>query len=366
MPKYPTMMGPTLSKGLTGMSKKQLGSDKGLKSAQETKDIIDRLSIAEAPYKDELEDLAVLLCKEMFPIIEDQGYQINAKIVPIDDVNASLSEVDQDMQPFTSQERHRIGNATVQGAAVEAMRNFQFNDMYNDYIAAIDPNLRKEYADITKKIFQVYNDPITIPMMLQIAYAGQVSGAGSSKHRKIGGDIKENEAGKKTYIIDALGVCFPVLVHEIIKGTIDILEQHNLTGGSKEANQAIVDAVDTLENEIEDIQYGPFIYRAILKPFENSKYKQDLRLREFLLVNIYKIKDNADFSNYVRSALASYVVDEYNSASTKDKKHLQDAYNELIQPAVKAKWQADWRRWTIWADKAIQTGYDYYSNKDKR
>lgn len=361
MPKYPTMMGPTLSRGLTGMSKKQLGSDKGMSSAIETKEIIDRLAIAEAPYKDELEDLAVLLCKEMFPIIEDQGYQINAKIVSIDDVNTSLREVDKDMQPLTSKERHRIGNANTQAAAIEAMKNFQFNDMYNDYIAAIDPNLRAEYAKITKKIFQVYHDPITIPMMLQTAYAGQASGAGSSGFRRVDGGIKEDQTGKKTYIIDALGVCFPVLVHEIIKGVHSVLQLNNLTGGSKEANQAIVDAVDTLKNEIEDIQYGPFIYKAILTPFENSKYKQDVRLREFLLVSIYKIKDNADFSNYVRSALASYIVDQYNSSSTKDKKHLQTAYNELTEPAVKAKWQSDWRKWTAWANNAMDQGHEYYN-----
>lgn len=363
MPQYPQMMGSTLSKGLTGLSKKQLGSGKGVKSAQETMEIIARLSKAEAPYKDELEDLAVVLCKEMFPIIEDQGYQINAKIVPIGDVNASLQEVDQDMASLDPKQKRRVTNAITQGASVRATENFQFNDLYNDYIAAIDPKLREEYANITKKIFQVYHDPITIPMMLQTAYAGQAPGAGSSKVRIIDSGLNEDQTGKKTYAIDALGVCFPVLVHEIVKGLYEILSRHSLSGGSKEANQAIVDAVDTLQNEIDDIQYGRFIHEAILVPYENSQYKNDARLRELLLVSIYKLNDT-DFSNYVRTSLASYIVDIYNGASDKDKKHLQDAYNELIQPAVKARWQTDWKKWMGWADGTMAQGDRYYKKKD--
>lgn len=363
MPNYQQMMGPTLSKGLTGLSKKQLGSDKGMSSAIETKAIIDRLSIAEAPYKEELEELAVVLCKEMFPIIEQNGYQINAKIVTIDDVNTSLSEVDQDMQPFDPKQKRRVTNAITQGASVRATETFQFNDMYNDYIAAIDPNLRTEYANITKKIFKVYHDPITIPMMLQTAYAGQVSGAGSSKVRSVDSGINEDGAGKKTYIIDALGVCFPVLVHEIVKGLHEILSRQSLGGGSKEANQAIVDAVDTLQNEIDDIQYGRFIHEAILMPYENSNYKYDARLREWLLIHIYKLGD-ADFANYIRTSLASFIASAYGSASPKDKKTLQDTYNELIAPEVKAKWQADWRKWTTWADNAMAQGDRYYKKKD--
>lgn len=363
MPEYSQMMGSTLSKGLTGLSKKQLGGGSGMSGARETAEIIARLSKAEAPYKDELEELAVVLCKEMFPIIEDQGYQINAKIVSISDVNASLQEVDQDMSPFDPKQKRRVTNAITQGASVRATENFQFNDMYNDYIAAIDPKLREEYVKITKKIFQVYHDPITVPMMLQTAYAGQAAGAGSSKVRLVDKGLSENAPGGKVYAIDALGVCFPVLVHEIVKGLYEILSRHSLSGDTKEANQAIVDAVDTLQNEVDDIQYGRFIHEAILMPYEESAYKDDARLREFLLVNIYKLSD-VEFSNYIRTSLAAYVVGIYNSASDKDKEHLAEAYNDLIQPTVKAKWQADWKKWTGWAEGTMAQGDRYYKRKD--
>ena len=362
MPDYQQMMGSTLSKGLTGLSKKQLGKGNGMSSAQKTMDLIARLSIAERDYKDELEELAVTLCKEMFPIIDQQGFQINARIAPISDINASLQEVDQDMGAFTDEEKRRAINAITQGASVRATENFQFNDLYNDYIAAIDPELRNKYAELTKHIFQVYHDKMTIPMMLQTAQQGIAPGAGSSKVRTID-SISEANAGKKTFAIDALGVCFPVLIHEIVKGLYEILSRHGLSKGSKEANQAVVNAVDTLENEIDDIQYGRFIHEAILVPYENSQYKNDARLRELLVVSIYKLGD-IEFANYIRTALASYVVDQYNSAPTNEKKLLQAAYNELTQPAVKAKWQADWKKWMGWADGVMAQGDRYYKKKD--
>ena len=361
MPDYKNMMGPTLSKGLTGLSTKKLGGGSGMSSAKETMDIIARLSRIEAPYKEELEDLAATLCKEMFPVIDEAGYQINAKIAPISDINASLREADQTSVPFSDEERRRIINANTQGASVRATEDFQFNDLYNDYIGAINPELRTEYANLTKHIFKVYHDKMTIPMMLRTAQAGEVAGAGSSKVRVVGGDIKEDKAGKRAYIIDAMGVCFPVLIHEIVKGLYEILSRHGLTG-TKDANQAVVDAVDTLENEIDDIQYGRFIHEAILMPYERSQYKHDARIRELLIVSIYKLKD--DFAEYVRTALASYITSEYNGASDKEKKYLQHAYNELMEPAVKAKWQADWKKWTGWANGVMAQGDRYFKKKD--
>lgn len=360
---YSGMMGSTLSKGLTGMSSQELGKDKGYKSAAEVQTIIDELSIAEADYKDELEYLAVVLCEKMFPFTKDAGYQINAKLVTTQDVNASLAEADQGMAPFTHKEKRRVSNAFVQGAAVKAMEEFQFEDLYHDYMSKLPQGLREKYAAITRKVFKVYHDPITIPIMLQTAYANIAPGAGSSKITPVGGDIKEDKAGKKTFIIDAMGVCFPILIHEIVKGINSALARHGLSGGSKEANQAIIEAVDTLVNEIDDIRYGKFIHNAVLAPYDNSNYKQDARLREVLLKKIYQL-ELSDFSNYVRTALAVYIVEVYNKATNKNNKQIQDAYNELMDPTVKAKWQADWKKWTAWAEDILSRGERYYKKKD--
>jgi hypothetical protein len=84
--------------------------------------------------------------------------------------------------------------------------------------------------------------------------------------------------GTGQFIIKARAICFPMLVHEIVKGLYEIVGTEGF-GPDKEKNQAIVNAVDKLENEPRDIQYGKFMYDPINKLYIDSDI-DDARVRE--------------------------------------------------------------------------------------
>jgi hypothetical protein len=84
-----------------------------------------------------------------------------------------------------------------------------------------------------------------------------------------------------------------MLVHEIVKGLYEIVGTEGF-GADKEKNQAIVGAVDKLENEPEDLRYGKFIYDAISDLYNKSNI-DDPRVRELLFASVYKLPDSEFF-----------------------------------------------------------------------
>ena len=98
----------------------------------------------------------------------------------------------------------------------------------------------------------------------------------------------------------AKAICFPMLVHEIVKGLYEIVGTEGF-GADREKNQAIVGAVDTLANEPRDLQYGKFIYDAISKIYNESNI-DDARVRELFFAEVYKLIDD-EFFPFIENAI---------------------------------------------------------------
>ena len=101
--------------------------------------------------------------------------------------------------------------------------------------------------------------------------------------------------------IQARAICFPMLVHEIIKGLYELISLQGFKGADKKANQAVVDKVDLLKNEPEDIKYGKFIYDALNGIFADSNY-EDPRIREFFFTEIYRLGEK-EFIAFIENAI---------------------------------------------------------------
>jgi hypothetical protein len=102
------------------------------------------------------------------------------------------------------------------------------------------------------------------------------------------------------FIIKAQAMCFPMLVHEIIKGLYEIVGTEGF-GSDKEKNQSIINAVDKVSNEPEDLRYGKFIYDAINDIYISSDV-DDPRVRELFFAAVYKLSDN-EFFPFVENAI---------------------------------------------------------------
>lgn len=360
--KYENIFSPqTLSK-LDKQSQENLKDMLGDKTLMQTmissQKLIDEIIAIEAPYKEQLEQLAIEMVEQIYPIVIDENIYIDAKIISMTDVGNSLDE------SITPEGRRRVINGISQGAALRGTFSFY---LFKEYIEAIDESLIQKYNELLKNTFGVYDDKNAVAMFLSALAQGQKSAGGSSKviineikiisgtisfqqkeikniinglmldmndpfnkrlyniHNikelkswledycgtdaddrntwpdRVLGDLKiikeNNESG---ITIQAKAICFPMLVHEIIKGLYELVGMSGFKG-NKEENQQIVDKVDTLSNEVEDLQKGKFIYDALNNIFADSKYNEP-RIREYFFQEVYQL-DDQEFIELIENSI---------------------------------------------------------------
>ena len=288
MPKYQDIFSPETLEKLNQKSAESLrlllGNQDLIRVMMSSQALLNDIIAAERPYQQQLEDLAVSIVKEMYPTLNDENIDIDAKIVSLSDVGASLDEA------TPGEKRRRVINAITQGASVASLA--EFFRIFKNNIDEIDPSLYDKYNQIMNQTFGIYDNENAIAMMLAAVASGQKLAGGSSK-------IVISEA----LGIRARAVCFPMLVHELIKGYYGILGQRGVKG-DKETRQAIVNKVDTLSNEPEDIRYGKFIYKAIDNIFQAFADTDDKRVQTFFFQDIYDLDDN-EFFSFVENAINS-------------------------------------------------------------
>jgi len=241
----------------------------------------------EAPYKAQLEQLAVNMVEDLYPVIEEQGIKIDAGLT---DMNGTRDELAEDISP---EGRRRVINAITQGAALKGTFSFY---LFKDHLDAIDPTLVSKYNEVMKRTFGVYDDDNIIAMMMTLLARGvDLKGAAGGSSKVI---IKEEAESGIT--IRARAICFPMLVHEIIKGLYELISLQGFKG-DKQQNQAVVDKVDKLEHEPHDLRYGQHIFDAL-----NDIYVEyggdDSRVREYFFQEIYQLEDE-DFIEYIENAI---------------------------------------------------------------
>lgn len=116
-----------------------------------------------------------------------------------------------------------------------------------------------------------------------------------------------NESQESGITIRARAICFPMLVHEIIKGLYELISLQGFKG-DKEQNQAVVDKVDKLEHEPHDLQKGKFIFEALNNLFADSSYN-DPRIREHFFIEIYQL-DDEEFLEFIENTINGELTKE--------------------------------------------------------
>jgi hypothetical protein len=286
-------------KGKSGSSLQQMLGGKNLNQAMSrTGELLDELMQAEEEYRDELEMVAVQMVTDAFPIVDYANIRIEAKIVtsqsdfkmqappPQEDPSSpNFGEGD----PEKLKAKRRIINGITQGASV---RGAFWYLMFKEYLDAINPELVDKYKEILKLAFGIYDDEKAIALMLAMLAQGQKIQGGESE--------MEYDEQEEQFVIKAAALCFPMLVHEIIKGLYEIMGTEGF-GRDKEQNKAIVGAVDKLSNEPRDLQYGKFIFDALLDIYKESNIDDD-RVRDLFFTEVYKLTDD-EFFPFIENAI---------------------------------------------------------------
>jgi hypothetical protein len=274
-----------------------LGSKDLMTVLRQSQTVLNEIVQAEDGYRDELEMVAAQMVTDAYPIIDYANIKIDAKIVNINDLDIPNPPEGEDPaspdfgedDPEKLKAKRRIINGITQGASIRGAFGFL---LFKEYIDDINPELVNKYNEILKLAFGIYDNEDAIAMMLAALAQGQKMQGGESE--------MEYDEENEQFVIKAKAICFPMLVHEIVKGLYEIVGTEGF-GADKEKNQAIVGAVDKLSNEPRDLQYGKFIYDAISKIYNESNI-DDPRVRELFFAELYKTPD-AEFFPFIENAI---------------------------------------------------------------
>jgi hypothetical protein len=283
-------------KGKSGESLRQMVGNKPLMQTMlRSKEVLDQIIAAEEGYRDELEMVAIQMVTDAYPIVDYANIKIIASIGNDMDIEMNPNNEDPATPDFGTDDpekmkaKRRIINGITQGASVRGAFGFM---LFREYLDQINPDLVSKYNEILKLVFGIYDDENAIAMMLAAISQGQKMQGGESE--------MEYDDENDQFIIKAQALCYPMLVHEIVKGLYEIVGTEGF-GSDKEKNQSIINAVDKVSNEPEDLRYGKFIYDAINNLYVNAGI-DDPRVRELFFAEVYKLEDN-EFFPFVENAV---------------------------------------------------------------
>ena len=281
--------------------------------------LLNDVILAEKEYRDELEMLAVQMAKDAYPILDYNNIKIDAKIVDLSQLDMPMGDNDEDNNPASPdfgeddpeklKAKRRIINGITQGASVRG--SFWFL-LFRDYLDQLDPALVEKYNKLMNLVFGVYDDENAIAMMLAALAQGAKIEGGESK--------MDYDEENDQFVIKARATCFPMLVHEIIKGLYEIIGSEGASLDPQKA-QAVINQIDKVGNEPRDLQYGKFIYDAINKVYEQSNM-DDSRVRDLLLVELYRLSDN-EFLSFVENAINDELSSQQRQWATNTMKDIE-------------------------------------------
>ena len=291
---YEKIFSPKTMASLKGKSGESLRAMLGNKDLMQTmvrsQALLDEIIDAENGYRDELEMIAAQMVTDAYPIIDYANIRIDAKIVGMGDFGGGGEEEELENLPLEAEKaKRRIINGITQGASIRGAFGFM---LFKEYIDNINPALVEKYNEILKLAFGIYDDENAIAMLLAALAQGQKAQGGESE--------MEYDEENEQFVIKAKAICFPMLVHEIVKGLYEIVGTKGFSA-DREKNQAIVNAIDKLSNEPNDLRFGKFLYDAISKIYNESDI-EDARVRELFFGKVYELPDE-EFFPFVENAV---------------------------------------------------------------
>ena len=261
--------------------------------------LIPEIIAAERPHIDLLEEIAKEIVTQAYPIIKYSKIKINASIGE-GELPKGTPGKEEEEQPnielpqstLTGEKKRRIINGITQGASIRGTFAFL---MFREYLDDLGEDMVNRYNEVMKSVFGIFDDENAIAMMLALLAQGQKSQGGESEAEF------DEETG--TLTINATAICFPMLVHEIVKGLYEILSLQGF-GTDAEQNKSIVGKADQLAAEPNDMRFGKFIYDAANKLYIESGIEDD-RVRDFFFTELYKIDDETEFIGFVENLVTS-------------------------------------------------------------
>ena len=239
---------------------------------QEMFNIMQQVSEIELNHKDALEQLAIDIVSEEFDIPEDM---LRASLVPpgsdldLDDDDGD-DEEEEEFVPKSAERmkeldlevgKRNVLNALMQGASKKG--HYIFHEVA-DELDKIDPRLMGLYGKLMSLAdFQYWIIPDS-------TMGGTIGGTEKIKWEK---DEEEKDEKEKP-VVEATAWIFPLLVHELIKGIME-LAAIGWAEGHLEADEQkhVIGRADTIAGEMWGMRLGPGMWEKFLDCLEDEDYK---------------------------------------------------------------------------------------------
>lgn len=273
----------------------------------------------ESNHKAELEKLAIEMVRKEFNMSEDV-VEITAELTDNISLEGTQKEssprmVEVEFEDHASIEnanknvyKRRFLNAMTQGAAKKSSHMFH---MVEKELSAMDPRLISKYGKLMAAADYCY---YVEPDMHEVA-----NGSTNSVGKSIVGGIMEvdfpTDENSKCHI-KAQAMTFPVLVHELVKGVMEILSAHGLPE-DESISEFVIGKSDFLAAEPWDMRLGPALWERFTTLFDEDSFK--------LKHNVY-------------SELAALPVDEFNRVMKEIMAHTKSGkkiINDMVESCKK-------------------------------
>ncbi len=267
-------------------------SDRDVKNGMKTllKDTMD----LEKNHTKKLEKLAIDVVKKEFNI-DDDTVDFFAELTP--DINLvgtkknkkpikleiEFKDNNEMVNAKSEVYKRRFINAMIQGAPKKI--NHIFNDI-DDELSEIDPRLPNKYSKIIASADYLYH---IIPSIENMTNVGEVS-------------VKLPSKNNDKPIISAQGKTFPVLVHELIKGVMELISASGLPK-SKRIGKYVINNADFKAAEPWDKRLGPALWERFVDLIDSD----DLKLKHYIYHKLISLPVN-DFNVKMREILGGTKV----------------------------------------------------------
>lgn len=265
----------------------------------------------ESKHKKKLEKLAIKMIREEFDMGEDV-VEIHAELTP----HINMVGTKKNSKPVSNElhfknhdevinakeevYKRRFINAMIQGSAKKCNHMFH---MVDEELTDLDPRLVNKYSKLMAAADYVY---FIVPEM----------------DNQINGGVVRVQFPSKTNpkaIIHVQAMVFPVLVHELVKGVMELISGHGLPK-DKKLGEYVINKADFLAAEPWDMRLGPAIYSRFTEMID---------------------PDDFNLKHHVYADLVSLPVKEFNlkmreiMAGTKDGKKIIDEIIKDVKDGLK-------------------------------
>lgn len=293
--------------------------------------------------KEYLENLAVELVKKEMALPDDT-LQFDAKLVGIGGIDSegfskesedpSEEEVEQQfgvnpeeaedgledfmdaMEKFDAETaKRRFINALIQGASKKG--HYMFELVANE-LTERDPNIVNQYG-----ILMSVND-----LLYWVLPDGMME-MGMGDGKQAGKEEIDTETDPPTII--ARAVFFPALIHEVIKGVMEIMGTQGLPDDPRSA-EMVMGKTDTLPSEIWDLRLGPIIWEKFRSSYPDRLNQEDMTHIQNYLFSRFSQLDAKEFFR---------VAKEIMGGTEMGKRILNNMVDQIVQDLQNEDYEED-------------------------